>query len=96
MRRNDLDDRPHFRSGDRVFCTNGQWFFMARERDVGPYDTREVAHAELLRFVKKMSALDLANSPAAPEAAKLAGRFSDYKPADLELVDKDDPPSTTP
>ena len=31
MRKDDHDDGPHFRSSERLFCTNGEWFFESRE-----------------------------------------------------------------
>lgn len=92
MRRDDTDERRHFRSTDRLFSTNTVWFFESREGDHGPYDTRQEAQAELARYVKKMAAL---NPPPKSSTPEITGRLSDFKLADLQLVDKDDPSPAT-
>ena len=51
-RREDRDDRTYFRS-ERVFTTNGQWYFCAREGDCGPFRTADLARAALARFINE-------------------------------------------
>jgi hypothetical protein len=54
MRKNDPNDlkKNFFRTGDRFFQANGQWFFSAREGDIGPFRTREQANREALAYIK--------------------------------------------
>ena len=94
MRKKDHSDGTHFRSKDRVFCMNGEWFFETREDDHGPYATREAAEADLSRYIDEMSYLDSADKPPAAEIAKTTGKLADIKTLDLQLVDKDEPPTT--
>jgi len=94
MRKEDHDDGTHFRSRDRVYCMNGEWFFETREDDHGPYATRQAAEADLSRYTDEMSYLDGADKPPAPEIARQSGKLSDLKISDLRLVDKDEPPTT--
>ena len=49
-RRDDKEDKTYFRS-DRLFCSNGQWFFVTREGEQGPYPKRDQAEAALERFI---------------------------------------------
>ena len=96
MRKDDAGTGQYFRSSDRIFCTNGEWFFETREDDHGPYPTREAAEYELSLYVKEMRALSAANKPPVQEMAKHSGRFRDLKVSDLQLVEKDElPPSTS-
>jgi hypothetical protein len=59
MRKNDPNDttRSYFRTQDRVFTLNGQWFFTTREGEVGPFRTREKAIEEVGRFVQERNEL---------------------------------------
>ena len=49
-RRDDVEEKTYFRS-DRLFCSNGQWFFTTREGAQGPYGQRDQADAALKRFI---------------------------------------------
>ena len=49
-RRDDVEDKTYFRS-DRLFCSNGEWFFVTREAEQGPYRNRDLAEAALQRFI---------------------------------------------
>ena len=49
-RRDDQEDKTYFRS-NRLFCSNGQWFFVTREGEQGPYSKRDQAEAALERFI---------------------------------------------
>lgn len=64
MRRTDPPDRTrsYFRSAERVFALNGQWFFGTREGEVGPFATRAEALAEVARFVREKHDLELFQS----------------------------------
>jgi hypothetical protein len=54
MRRTDPEGtRRYFRTEDRIFLLNGQWFFAAREGDVGPFESREAAMREGTRHVRE-------------------------------------------
>lgn len=59
MRRTDPENtsRSYFRTGDRFFSLNGQWFFTAREGEVGPFQCREMAVEEASRYVREQEAL---------------------------------------
>jgi hypothetical protein len=58
MRCNDHedDDRPYFRSRERLFTLNGQWYFSAREGDCGPFHSRKQALIEVDLFICEPSA----------------------------------------
>jgi hypothetical protein len=58
MRKNDPDElkRKFFRSNDRFFHANGQWFFSAREGDIGPFRTRDQARREALAYIRAREA----------------------------------------
>ena len=36
-------DKRYFRSSDRLICQNGDWYFLTREGEQGPYPSREAA-----------------------------------------------------
>jgi uncharacterized protein DUF6316 len=57
MRRSDPDNKTYFRS-QRIFCTNGQWYFATREGEHGPYSSRSRAEAALATFVNEKVELD--------------------------------------
>jgi hypothetical protein len=54
MRKNDpiSQKKRFFRANDRFFQANGQWYFAAREGDIGPFRTRVQAHREALAYIK--------------------------------------------
>lgn len=54
MRSTDPAGKTYFRSGDRIFSLNGQWYFQTREHDHGPFQSRAVADRELARYVSEM------------------------------------------
>ena len=60
MRRTDPKNttRSYFRSGERIFALNGQWFYATREGDVGPFSSRTEALAEVDRFLKERRDLE--------------------------------------
>ncbi|MFP6835977.1 MAG: DUF6316 family protein [Pseudomonadales bacterium] len=88
MRIDDQNDGTHFRSGNRVFCMNGEWFFQTREDDHGPYHSREEAQIELTRYAKEMNYLDAMDKPLAPEAASSNGQPASPTNSDRAIVDK--------
>lgn len=74
MRRTDSPDRTrsYFRSAERVFALNGQWFFGTREGEVGPFATREEALSEVARFVREKHDLELFQTLRAEHAERIA------------------------
>jgi hypothetical protein len=87
MRRTDRENtsRNYFRTGDRVFSLNGQWFFATREGEVGPFRSREAAVKEASRYVRERE--DLARFQRDRER-----QLADGRSHDLALVPKDDRP----
>lgn len=52
MRKSDEQGPKHFfRMGDRFFRIESKWFYTMRERDEGPFGSREEAEAHLRTFV---------------------------------------------
>ncbi len=53
MRKNDANDlKPKFfRTGNRFFQINGQWYFSAREGEIGPFRTRHQAESEVRAYI---------------------------------------------
>ena len=87
MRKSDPGESTHFRSGDRVYCMNGKWFFQTREVDHGPYPSEDAARIELQRYVEEMDYFDAIG----PEEARLTSRQSANEYASFTLVDKEPP-----
>lgn len=60
MRRTDPEQssKRYFRTQERVFAMNGQWYFTAREGDVGPFTTRERALDEVARYAQERQDLE--------------------------------------
>lgn len=60
MRRTDPENtnKRYFRTQERLFSMNGQWYFTAREGDIGPFRTREIALKEIARYVREREDLD--------------------------------------
>ena len=85
MRKKDSGSSTYFRSGDRVFCLNGSWFYQTREDDHGPFASREEAELDLKRYIEEMRFFDSVK----PEQAggKPATEDSDF--ANFTLVDKE-------
>ncbi|MFK7914426.1 MAG: DUF6316 family protein [Pseudomonadales bacterium] len=54
MRASDQKGKTYFRSAERVFCLNGQWYFQTREHDHGPFAGQDTALRELDRYVCEM------------------------------------------
>lgn len=91
MRESDNNDSTYFRSGDRVFCLNGKWYYQTREDDHGPFSTREAAALDMQRYVDEMCffhGVQDGSSPV-PGAVPEAGKPQEPDFADLTLVDKD-------
>ena len=60
MRRTDskTSNKRYFRTQERVFSMNGQWYFTAREGDIGPFRSREMALSEVARYARERQDLD--------------------------------------
>jgi hypothetical protein len=53
MRKGDTSEQNDaFRAIDRFFEDNGQWYFSAREGDIGPFRTREQAQREAVAHIR--------------------------------------------
>lgn len=57
MRHNDKEEKAYFRSSERLFRVNSDWYFAAREGDQGPFDTETVAARELARYIEEQVSL---------------------------------------
>ena len=90
MRRTDPEDtnKRYFRTTDRVVSMNGQWYFTAREGDIGPFRTREGALSEVARYVREREDLD-----SFQKARQSLPRHS--RDLALEILPKDDEPDLT-
>lgn len=62
QRQDDASDRHYFRA-DRLFITNGEWYFATREGvDRGPYGSRDEALRALAHFIDEMTAIEALRS----------------------------------
>ena len=89
MRRTDSEDtKRYFRTQERVICMNGQWYFTAREGDIGPFRTRDAAIREIARYVRERQELD------SFQKAR-SGRPRQNVDLALEILPKEDKPNLT-
>ncbi len=90
MRRTDQEDthKRYFRTTERVFSMNGQWYFTAREGDIGPFRTREGALSEVTRYVRERKDLESFQNA----RQRHPGHTGDLA---LEILPKDDEPDLT-
>jgi hypothetical protein len=59
MRKGDTSEQNNvFRAIDRFFQANGQWYFSAREGDIGPFRTREQAQREAVAYIRARQLTD--------------------------------------
>lgn len=80
MRSTDADQSRHyFRSQERLFCFNGQWYFATREGDCGPFASKDIAKSEVVRFLHEREALN------GFQNSRDSGSVMDL-PADLSLA----------
>ena len=86
MRRTDPTDtnKWYFRTQERVFSMNGQWYFTAREGDIGPFRTREVALAEVARYVREREDLDSFQKARQSHASQTFDLALEIVPKDVE------------
>lgn len=68
MRKNDPNDltRSFFRTNDRFFQVNGQWYFSAREGEIGPFRNREQARREAMAYIRARQANEQARPRRVP------------------------------
>ena len=85
MRKSDDDDGTFFRSGNRVFCLNGKWYYQTREDDHGPFPSRDAAALDLQRYVDEMRFFD----DLQPDSGTPPQEPQDPDFANFSLVDKD-------
>ena len=89
MRRTDSEDtKRYFRTQERVFCMNGQWYFTTREGDIGPFRARDAAIREIARYVRERQELD------SFQKAR-SGRPRQTGDLALEILPKEDEPNLT-
>lgn len=82
MRSTDADKSRHFfRSQERLFCFNGQWYFATREGDCGPFPSKDIARSEVARYISERSALR-----GFQDSRKVAANGGDSLPAELSLA----------
>ena len=82
MRSTDADKSRHFfRSQERLFCFNGQWYFATREGDCGPFPTKDIARTEVARYITERAALRGFQNSRKTQAAA-----DDALPDDLSLA----------
>jgi len=72
MRKNDPANlrKRFFRSNDRFFQINGQWYFSAREGDIGPFRSREQARMEAMAYIAARNAGESAGPKRAGSKAR--------------------------
>jgi len=51
VRHDDHENKRYFRSPDRVFQINGDWYFATREGDQGPFASEAEVQREVERFI---------------------------------------------
>ena len=95
MRRDDIQEKPYFRSSQRLFRVNGDWYFSAREGDQGPYPNEMTAALELERFIEEQLALQkflksgvkvVVMDQAKPKRAPVHKGQADVKPDTFEQL----------
>ena len=57
MRHDDHENKRYYRSSERVFRMNSEWFFAAREGDQGPYPSQNEAEREVERYILEKTEL---------------------------------------
>ena len=90
MRRTDskTSNKRYFRTQERVFSMNGQWYFTAREGDIGPFRTRESALCEVARYARERQDLDSFQK----SRQRQPGQHEDLA---LEILPKENEPDLT-
>ena len=94
-RAEDSQEKCHFRS-ERMFCSNGQWFFASREGDMGPYTSKLEAELHLNRFLGEKVELQSFQASRAKHKASngvtritsLADRLRQNEALDNRLLDR--------
>ena len=81
MRKGDRADRHFYRSSDRLFQSDGRWFYETREGDCGPFNSREEAKTDLERYINTREYFDSSGQPASKP---------DAQTGELSLLDPDD------
>jgi len=51
MRKTDIVKKFRYRVPDRIYCYQQQWYFQAREGDMGPFESRVTAEVALARHI---------------------------------------------
>lgn len=75
MRENDENSSVrHFRTANRFFCQDGQWWFSTREGEEGPFNSREHAEEGMQRYV---------------DSVRVMANLKAEKSAELEILPKE-------
>ena len=80
MRKTDTEEKVFFRSDERFYCEDGQWYFQTREGDRGPFKSRLVAELKLRHYIDSMAFLEDRNE----------SQSSDIDWADVTIADVDE------
>lgn len=86
MRQDDHEKKCYFRSSDRVFHSNGAWYFTTREGEEGPYPSEDQVQIEVQRFITARTELAQFQAKRELEAAASVAK-SVHK---LEVIMPDD------
>jgi hypothetical protein len=54
MRKTDDKSKKYARSADRLVHVDGGWYFQTREGARGPFESKEAAKLELMRYIDTM------------------------------------------
>ena len=73
----------YFRS-ERLYRINGEWFFAAREGEMGPYPTENAARRAIQQFITEMS--ELAHWQQVREQGCEEVHPTIHTPLELELI----------
>ena len=57
MRNDDIEVKAYFRSSERLFRVNSDWYFSTREGDQGPFESEREAAYELRLFIEEQVSL---------------------------------------
>ncbi len=63
MRKVDASDKLYYRSKQRMFCVNGEWFYQTREGNRGPFASRVDAERDAGQYQHEMSDITTAKPP---------------------------------
>jgi len=88
MRSTDPKDssRRYFRSADRIFSQDGQWYIAAREGEIGPFRSHQAATRAAARYVRECSELERFQQESALETGPQVHRLAIVPMADEPML----------